>query len=124
MSRIPILALMSFVFAACSGPSETVCTLEARAGVNVTVTDSVSGAPVASTVTVIVQDGQYRDSTTVPAGSPQGTNSVGAAWEREGVYAVTVRADGYSTWAKSGVRVESGECHVKAVSLSAKLQPS
>lgn len=122
MLRSTILACLPLVVAACGGPSETVCTLEARAGVNVTVTDSVSGTPVASAITVIVQDGAYRDSTTVPAGSPQGSNSVGSAWEREGVYSVTVHADGYSIWTRSGVRVESGECHVKASSVSAKLQ--
>lgn len=120
MPRIAALTcLVPCVLAAC-GVSDTVCTMEARAGINVVVTDSVTGSPVTTGVTLIVQDGTYRDSTN---GFP-GANSLGSAWEREGVYAVTVRADGYAVWNKSGVRVQSDECHVKAVTIPAKLQRS
>jgi hypothetical protein len=44
------------------------------------------------------------------------------ATERPGVYDVAVGATGYRTWERRGVRVRDGGCHVKSVSLSAKLQ--
>ena len=124
MTRIalPTCVLLCAVAGCGVTETETVCTLEARAGVNVVVTDSATGAPIASGFTMVVQDGAYRDSTTVPPGAPIGANSAGSAWEREGVYSVSVSADGYKMWNKAGVRVEGGKCHVKAVSLAARLQ--
>ena len=119
-TALPTCVLLCAV-AGC-GMTDTVCTLEARAGVNVVVTDSATGAPVASGFTMVVQDGAYRDSTTVPPNASPGANSAGSAWEREGVYSVSVSADGYKTWNRAGVRVEGDKCHVKAVLLAARLQ--
>ena len=77
-TALPTCVLLCAV-AGC-GMTDTVCTLEARAGVNVVVTDSATGAPVASGFTMVVQDGAYRDSTTVPPNASPGANSAGSAW--------------------------------------------
>jgi len=102
-----------------------VCTLEARAGIVITLEDSVSGSrgPFAG-VSYVARDGAYRDtlflnSVAPPAGQP--TFQVGLAYERAGTYQVTVTASGYKPWTKSAVAVAKDACHVIPVSLTARL---
>jgi hypothetical protein len=45
------------------------------------------------------------------------------AHEQSGTYEVTVEAQGYSLWQRTGVRVRDGECHVQTAELTARLQP-
>jgi hypothetical protein len=46
----------------------------------------------------------------------------GLAYERAGTYTVTVEQQGYRPWSRSGVRVTKDECHVRGVSITARLQ--
>lgn len=121
-----LIALLAVGIAACDkDPTAVACTLEARPGVRVTIQDSVTGASAASGATVMVTEGTFRDSVTVPAGRTDlDAVAVGAAYERAGSYTATVRKSGYLDWARSAVTVTSGECHVNTVSVVAKLKPA
>jgi hypothetical protein len=96
-----------------------VCTLEARPGLQVTVVDSVSSAPITSALTITATDGAYADTAKFITGG-----SAGLAYERAGIYTVEVTAASYLVWRQSQVSVTKGICHVNTVSLSAKLRKS
>ncbi|MBA3853063.1 MAG: hypothetical protein C0503_01535 [Gemmatimonas sp.] len=115
---------------ACKGlfDSTTVCTLGASAAIRVFVRDAASDAliPPDGGTTLILRDGAFVDSTTWPrAGGPwpEGVplTSYGAI-ERPGTYDVTVRHPGYAEWNTTGIRVREGECGVRTVTLTARLQ--
>ena len=53
-----------------------------------------------------------------------GVNSLVAAGERAGTYAVTVTRDGYEAWTRFDVEVDEDECHVIPVTLLAELEPT
>ena len=117
------LALASLLAACSSGsePPAIACTLEARAAIGVTVIDSVTKQPLAgATVTVVRAEG-YTESVTMPDSS--GMNQVGMAFERDGVYVVTVTRTGYRDWQAKDVVVTRDECHVQPVSLEAAMVP-
>lgn len=119
-----IAAAAVIIPAACSqpDPSNVICTAMYAYGINVGVQDSLTGVPVASGATAIARDGAYADSASIPA-SANDNASIGLAGERAGVYSVTVKRAGYSTWLKSSVQVTKDVCHVHPVSLTAKLKP-
>jgi len=45
-------------------------------------------------------------------------------YEREGTDTITVRRAGYATWTRTGVTVTRDECHVRPVTVTARLQPA
>jgi hypothetical protein len=98
-----------------------VCTTIAIAGLNVTVTDSATNAPVfANSLSISARSGAFRDSVfyatqTLPL-------SLGLAYERPGTWEVRITAAGYQPWAATGIVIGTDLCHVIPVSLSAKLQ--
>jgi len=101
-----------------------VCTTEARPGIQISVTDSLTGvaAGIAS-LSISARLGNVRDSLfypVVPAGT--GVLSQGLAYERPGTWDVRVTADGYRPWASLGVLVTNDLCHVITVPISARLQ--
>ena len=98
-------------------PFETVCTDDLRAGLVVTVRDSVTGAPV-SGARVVARTGATADTARSPL------NGISAlAYEKAGTYEVTVEQAGYRPWTRANVQVTRDECHVRTVSLTALLQP-
>ncbi len=97
------------------------CTLEARQGIAVEVSDSVTGAVITRGYTVIVTEGAYRDSVSFPLEGPLPYPDF--AVERAGTYRVTVRSSGYKEWTRAGVHVTADECHVRTVILAVRLQP-
>jgi len=102
-----------------TGTLAVACTMDARAGINLTMVDSVSGAAPSGpgAMRLKVTDGAYGDSlrtVTLIAGW-------GAAFERAGTYTATVDADGYLPWRKDGIVVARGLCHVRPVSVTARL---
>jgi len=102
-----------------SGTLSLACTMEARAGVSVTIVDSVSGvAPSGLGVMRLkVTDGAYSDTlTTVTL-----IGFWGSAYERAGTYTATVDADGYLPWRNDGLVVTRGLCHVRPTSVTARL---
>jgi len=113
--------------AACTSPTGPsngiICTAIAAAGINITVVDSLTGAPAAFTgLWARAVDGAFRDSTASAFTNPQaGTVTMALAWERRGTFTVTVHADGFRDWNKTGVVVTADECHVTGVQLTARM---
>lgn len=95
--------------------------------VRVEVQDSVTLAWVASGATLVLQDGAFVDSVSVPA-SRTDLNAVplftSRVYGRPGTYVVTVRRSGYANWVKASVIVRRvAACEVPGVRLVARLVP-
>jgi hypothetical protein len=45
-----------------------------------------------------------------------------SAGERAGTYDLTIRSPGYRDWTRTGVEVTKDQCHVRPVTLTARLQ--
>ncbi len=113
------LAGLAALLAACDLVGPHACTLEARAGILLTVRDSVTGVPVPGPFLAIARDGQYAD--TARYIYPD-SGLAALAYERAGHYDVTVSATGYRLWRRTGVEVEDGGCHVQTARVTARLQ--
>ena len=101
-----------------------VCSLELVYGISVTVEDSLTGVPSAAGAQLIARDGAYADTVTVPASAADADRTaLQAAGERPGLYTVTVTKAGFLPWERRNVFVTAGECHVRTVHLTARLQP-
>ena len=104
------------------------CTTEARPGLAIAVTDSITGStgPFTAVSYVAKQGTDFRDSTLIAA-VPASLSGVpflaGLAYERAGTFDVSVKAANYKLWTKSGVVVTKDACHVTTVSLTARLIP-
>jgi hypothetical protein len=105
--------------ASLSGCLETqTCTTEYRFGVNVTLRNARSGAPVPG-ATVVIVDGSWRE-TLSTFGLP---GSYAGAGEREGSYTLSVEAPGFVSPAARTVVVTGSQCHVNGVSVTIDLTP-
>ena len=112
-----LVGLSLLLLAGCGDDEDhIVCTLIAVPGLEITIVDSVTSAPVIDAF-VLARDGAFVDTLMVWDNTAQG------AWERTGVYEVTVEKEGYLMWKKSGVLVEGDVCHVHTVKATALLQP-
>ena len=117
------LAIALMPIAACALIAGQDCSTDIRFAVNVKVTDSVTGATIASGAQLVVWDGQYVDSTSIPAGHPEmDAWDLKAAGERAGAYTVFVRKTGYREWVRSGVVSTSTKCHVNGINITARMQ--
>ncbi|MFQ5538295.1 MAG: carboxypeptidase-like regulatory domain-containing protein [Gemmatimonadota bacterium] len=118
--RTLILLLLTAAAAACGsdGQEPIFCTQEYRAGINVEIRDAATLLPAAEGAVLTVKDGDYQE---VETSTFDGL-TMSAAWERAGVYDVTVTKTGYRPWFKSGVEVTADECHVQSVQLQALLE--
>lgn len=84
------------------------CTMEARAGLNITVQDAVSHAVLTEDVTVVATEGSYSETLErIP-----GSDIFSGAWERDGSYVLTVSKSGYQTYTSETITVTSDVCHV------------
>lgn len=117
-----ILALSGLALSACGEPFDPglACTEQFVYGLTVEVVDATSGAQRAAGSTLTVRDGAWEEVVT----EVMGVNSLIAAGERAGKYAVTVTRDGYETWTRFDVEVDEDECHVIPVTLLAELEPT
>jgi hypothetical protein len=116
-------ALLTLVFAAgCNGsnPFGGACTTEFVYGVNVTVLDAVTSAPIVEGATLTIRDAGYVE---VVTESYDGQTLSGAG-ERPGRYTLTVDRAGYQQWVQDGVVVIRGECHVTPAAVEARLTPT
>jgi hypothetical protein len=120
VTRRLFLLASTLVSGACQLPGSVACTLEARAAVSIDVRDSVTNAAVGRGSTIIARDGAYADTAEI-TGVFDGP--YGLAYERAGTYTVTVDQQGYRPWSRAGIRVTKDECHVRGVSITARLQP-
>jgi hypothetical protein len=104
-------------------PAGIACTLEARSAITVGVSDSLNPATTTFTnVRVTAHSATVRDSAFLPTlDTRQQPFAAGLAYEQAGTYTVTVRADGYAPWTKSGIEVTRDQCHVITVRVDARL---
>lgn len=93
------------------------CTLEAKAGLNVTVLNSQTNQPLIDGVTVQATDGFYQEFLILGR-----ENSFFGAEERPGTYIITVTKEGYQTYTSSPIVVTADVCHVIPQSLTVNLQ--
>lgn len=119
------VALTLLGVSGCQWPfSPGACTTEARPGLRIAVLDSATGASLVP-ARVVASAGVYADTAVVITGSaPTAATDAtyGLAHERPGVYSVTVERAGFRPWHRDGIRVRAGECHVRTVEMTARLQ--
>jgi hypothetical protein len=96
----------------------TACTAQAVPGIMVDVRDSVTSAPAGRGSRIIARDGAVADT----AKFTEFDGPYGVAYERAGTYTVSVEQQGYRLWSRTGIRVTTDECHVRTVSVAARLQ--
>lgn len=104
----------------CDTGGGIVCTMEARAGLNVYVRleNSTSASPEGITVTAV--DGDYSE--VLINVNPDRADYAGA-FERQGNYFITVTKEGYKTYTSEKITVTADECHVIAKTLQVMLEP-
>jgi 5-hydroxyisourate hydrolase-like protein (transthyretin family) len=135
MVRWMLAAAIAITIGACSRatdvtslPATGYCTAVASPGITVTLMDSVTGQPAAFTdLYALAVDGTFRDSATHATVDSAGrATELRLAYNRAGVYNVTVHADRYQSWTRTGVRVNTaGLCSsVITVPLIARLVPA
>ncbi len=99
------------------------CTADFRYGLNVSVLDGITGAPVPRPMLIIATDGAYADTSQFAreARAIPDMQSWPLVGERAGRYTVVVRASGYVDWTQSNVVITKDVCHVIPVALTARL---
>ena len=118
------IALVSTVACGLFGPQDTVCTLQPRYALQVTVYDSVSGGGAASGASIVARDGSFVDSVAVVSAPVPAGFFLLLGRDRPGLYQLTVRKVGYRDWTQSGIRVLSNDCGVVRVDIAVRLQPA
>ena len=112
-----ILLATLLTVGACGTTEPIFCTEEARAGINVTITDALSGNALTAGSTLTIREGDYVERSTEAFG-----NTMVGAWERAGTYEVSIAREGYHTWMQSGLVVNEDDCHVIPVNLDVALE--
>jgi len=100
------------------------CTTILVPAVSVTILDSVTGFGIEPGATVRARDGSFVDSVVVTSdttNNPPYDLAIGLAYERAGVYQVSVSRAGYLDWSASNIRVKKSGCHVGTAKLVARL---
>ena len=88
----------------------TPCSFTAEPGLVVTVVDSISNANITQGSAVVARQGFFVDSVNATG---TGT-SVPLAYNRGGIYNLTVHHTGYKEWTKTGVPVPGSSCGIRA----------
>jgi hypothetical protein len=123
--RCAQIALAALAMGACDlvDSRDVICTGVFLHGLEVTVQDSMTGAPSASGAQLIARDGAYADTMGFPPNRPDlDAQLLRGAGERPGTYTATVRKAGFVDWVRSGIVVTADDCHVRPVALTARLQ--
>jgi len=100
-----------------------VCTTELRAGISLSVTDSITGRlGDVRALSIVARTAAIRDSIFIPV-VPAGTlmHNQLLALARPGTWDITITADGYRTWNRGGIVVTTDLCHVITVPITARL---
>ncbi len=96
------------------------CTLEARAGLNISVSLGTMGSITGEGVTVVATDGDYSETLTFyDAADPVFTG----AFERTGNYIITVSKEGFQTFTSEPIKVMADRCHVVSRIVHVVLEP-
>jgi hypothetical protein len=100
------------------------CTTILVPAVSVAVLDSITGLAIENGSTARARDGSFVDSMVVSSdttGNAPYAFPIPLAYERAGVYQVSVSRAGYRDWSTSNIRVTKATCHVRTATLVAKL---
>ena len=104
-----------------SDDNQIVCTLEAVAGLSVTVIDSQTNLPLVENVIVTAADGNYQENLELVPGLEY---IFSGAYERVGIYTLTVTKEGYQTYTSSPITVTRNVCHVITEQVQVVLIPN
>lgn len=105
-----ILVVLTAFFWSCKPKDNgVVCTMEARAGLNITVVDASNGKKLMDSIQVVAMDGVYTETLSA---FDRNNPIFSGAYEREGNYTVVVSGARYKTVTKAGLNVTKDECHV------------
>jgi hypothetical protein len=121
LAALAVLVTLS----SCKRLTDPICSIDTAWALEISLADSLTGqtGPF-HTLSLVAVDGGWRDSMYVGTVGPNpDQNLYRLARERPGNYAVTVRADGYRPWIKSGILVEGDECHVFPATVRVRLAP-
>lgn len=101
------------------GSTNALCSLEARAGVNVSLIDAATKTPICDAKVVITDGGEVRDEP--PSLGPDCIYS--GAVERTGTFEVRVTHPSYAPVTRTGIEVkmDEAECHVEAQTVTIEL---
>lgn len=113
------LALVLCAALAGCGSSNALCSLEARAGVDVALTDAATGKPVCDAKVIITDGGEVRDDA-----RPVGPDCLySGAVERTGTFKVEITHASYAPVTREGIEVKMDEagCHVASQKIEAAL---
>lgn len=105
---------------ACSSPFETGCYAYAASSFSVAVHDSLSGAAMEAG-SRLYWTGPSTDSVIVSTDAAHNGVPLSGPFEQSGTFHLTARHDGYRDWS-TDIRVTSDRCHVKPVSVTARMQ--
>jgi hypothetical protein len=111
-----------FILSTCedNDDKQIMCTEEARAGLNVTVSLGAMSSLVGEGVTVIAKDGNYSETLTF---YNELDPIFSGAYERSGNYILTVSKKGYQTYISGVISVTGDECHVIPQKIHVTLLP-
>jgi hypothetical protein len=95
------------------------CTPSIEPGLVVVIKDALTSEPIAAEV--VLRDGDYEE---VVGGNDPGSISgtYAGAFERPGVYTITIRGEGYGTVVLEMVEVTADECHVNTEQITIALE--
>jgi len=126
--RAGLAAVISATLAtiSCEEPLTVECLSVPVAGLRVAVVDSITLSPPAE-ATLVARSPAFVDSIGPVEPSRVTTTQrdtlvLYAAVDRPGTYSVQVRSPGYSEWLRTTVAVTADACHVRTVTLTARLQ--
>lgn len=110
--------------AACEWVGVTGCETYAAPALRIRIMDARTKTSAAAGTTVTVKDGDFTEVQVMPSDPQNNDEIMGFAFERAGVYTITVEKAGYRTATMSGVRVSEGECHVDTRVVTMSLVPN
>jgi len=123
----PLILGVALLVAACGGDTDSeqpiVCTTELRPGITLTVLEDATGAPASCGAQALITASGYSETVQHPSTMPGCADTVplSGAYERPGVYNVTVSKPGFRDVTLGNLAVEAGVCHVNTVTATVRL---
>jgi len=104
---------------------DMVCPAIVNPGIVVEIRDAITDAPLADSASAVVTDGDFRAGLTPAQPTAPGVpfSRRDGAYERPGQYDLRVTREGYRTWQRSGIEVDSDRCGVRTVTILVLLEP-
>lgn len=116
---------LSLLLAGCGSDNDIACTANLVPGIVVEVRDAITDAPLAENAIAVITNANYSETLVVyerEGPDISSAFSVAGAFERPGIYDINLSLSGYVSWSRSGVKVDSGICHVGTVRFTVLLE--